>query len=77
MTWADRISFVLDNNLNIKRIRPLDILKEDSDFSDMDEAERFDADMTLMCAELAKMLDDLVLALGGEKLRQGNEQKAT
>lgn len=25
---------------------------------------------------LAKMLDDLVVALGGEKLRQGNEQKA-
>ncbi|MBK1780600.1 recombination-associated protein RdgC [Advenella sp. WQ 585] len=77
MTWADRISFVLNDSLDIKRIKPLDILKEGGDFSSMDEAERFDADMTLMCAELAKMLDDLVLVLGGEKLRQGNEQKAT
>ena len=76
MTWADRISFVLDSNLNIKRIRPLDILTEGSDFSSMDDTERFDADMTLMCAELTKMLDDLVLALGGEKRKQDNEQKA-
>lgn len=69
LTWADRISFVLNESLDIKRVAPLDILKVNTDFSNMDEAERFDADMTLMCAELAKLLDDLILALGGEKLR--------
>lgn len=68
LTWADRISFVLNELLDIKRVTPLDILKENTD-SNMDEAERFDADMTLMCAELAKLLDDLVLALGGEIVR--------
>lgn len=77
MTWADRISFVLDDSLNIKRIKPLGLVKEQGFLDNRDDQERFDADMTLMCAELAKMLDDLVWALGGEKLRQGNEQKAT
>ncbi len=76
LTWADRISFVLNESLDIKRVTPLDILTEGCDFSSMDDTERFDADMTLMCAELAKLLDDLVLALGGERVRQGNEQKA-
>ena len=70
LTWADRISFVLNESLDIKWVTPLDILKENTDFSNMDEAERFDADMALMCAELAKLLDDLALALGGEKKRQ-------
>lgn len=67
LTWADRISFVLDSSLNIKRIRPMNILTEGNDMSNMDEQERFDADMTLMCGELAKLLDDLVWALDGEK----------
>lgn len=38
---------------------------------------RLHKDCRAMRAELAKLLDDLVMALGGEKLRQGNEQKAT
>ncbi|MDY0272813.1 MAG: recombination-associated protein RdgC [Advenella sp.] len=67
LTWADRISFILNESLDIKRVAPLDILSEGNDFSNMDDAERFDADMTLMCAELASLLDDLVGALGGEK----------
>lgn len=67
LTWADRVSFILNESLDIKRVAPLDILTEGSDFSNMDDAERFDADMTLMCAELANLLDDLVGALGGEK----------
>ena len=67
LTWADRISFVLDSELNIKRIKPLDLVKEQSFLDNRSDQERFDADMTLMCAELAKLLDDLVLALGGEK----------
>ncbi|RZU00138.1 recombination associated protein RdgC [Advenella incenata] len=67
LTWSDRISFVLSDNLIIKRIAPLDILKENQDMSAMDEEERFDADMTLMTAELAGLLGALVEALGGEK----------
>ena len=66
LTWNDRISFVLTESMAIKRIKPLDILDEDTDQRTADEDERFDADFTLMTGQLAAMLDDLVYALGGE-----------
>ncbi|MEB0136367.1 recombination-associated protein RdgC [Actimicrobium sp. CCC2.4] len=66
MTWNDRISFVLTESLTIKRITPLDVIKESADTGARDDDERFDGDMMLMTGELAKMLDDLVFALGGQ-----------
>jgi len=66
MTWDDKISFVLSENLAIKRIKPLDILNEDKDQRTADENERFDADFLLMTSELAKMIDDIVYSLGGQ-----------
>ena len=65
MTWDDKISFVLAENLAIKRIKPLEILSEDKERT-ADEDERFDADFVLMTSELATMLDDIVYSLGGE-----------
>jgi len=67
LTWADRVSFVLTENLSVKRVTPLDVLKENTDNGASDEAERFDADFALMAGELGRMLDDLTQALGGEK----------
>lgn len=64
MTWNDRISFVLDENLQIKRITFLDLLKEDPDHRAENADERFDLDFTLMAGELARLLEDLVEALG-------------
>jgi recombination associated protein RdgC len=66
MTWADRVSFVLTESLAIKRVAPLDVLKEDSDSMLKNDDERFDSDFALMTGELQKMLADLVQALGGE-----------
>lgn len=68
LTWSDRVSFVLTDELIIKRIQALDVLKEGKDISSMDEDERFDADMTLMTSELAGLLNALVEALGGERV---------
>ena len=65
MTWADRISFVLTDALDVKRVAPLDILTEKQDVTAVNDDEIFDADMTLMTAELAKMISDLVVILGG------------
>ncbi|URW84454.1 recombination-associated protein RdgC [Alcaligenes sp. DN25] len=67
MTWADRISFVLTDALDIKRISPLDILTEKQDVTAVNDDEIFDADMTLMTSELAKMISDLVEVLAGER----------
>lgn len=66
MTWADRVSFVLTESLTVKRIAPLDVLKEDSDSTMKNDDERFDSDIALMTGELHRMMSDLVEALGGE-----------
>ena len=66
MTWADRVSFVLTESLTIKRVAPLDVLKEDSDSAMKNDDERFDSDIALMTGELHRMISDLVEALGGE-----------
>jgi recombination associated protein RdgC len=66
MTWGDRISFVLNENLQIKRLTFLDILKEQADSQAENADERFDLDFTLMTGEVARLLDDVIDALGGE-----------
>ena len=65
MTWNDKISFVLDESAAIKSVKPLDVIKE-TDATTKNDEERFDADFMLMTAEMAKMLADVVEALGGE-----------
>lgn len=67
MTWADRVSFVLTESLAVKRVAPLDVLKENADASTQNEDERFDTDFALMTGEIAKLIADLVQALGGEE----------
>jgi recombination associated protein RdgC len=66
MTWADRVSFVLTESLTIKRVAPLDVIKENAAVTAQNDDERFDSDFMLMTGELGKMLNDLVGALGGE-----------
>ncbi|WP_323025664.1 recombination-associated protein RdgC [Castellaniella sp.] len=67
MTWNDRVSFVLTENLDVKRVAPLDVLKEHQDAQAQNEAEQFDADMALMTGELARTLADVIAALGGQR----------
>ncbi|HWT70633.1 MAG TPA: recombination-associated protein RdgC [Oxalicibacterium sp.] len=66
LTWADRVSFVLTESMTIKRVAPLDVIKENADVTAQNDDERFDSDFMLMSGELGKMLNDLVAALGGE-----------
>lgn len=68
MTWNDRISFVLTEQLQIKRLEFLDIIKEESTTQAENADEMFELDFTLMTGELAKMLTDLTEALGGAVL---------
>lgn len=66
MTWSDRVSFVLTESLAIKRVAALDVLKE-NDSAMQNDDERFDTDFALMTGELAKLMADIVQALGGEE----------
>ena len=65
MTWDSKISFVLTEALAIKGVKPLDVMKENDAVTRNDD-ERFDSNIALFTGEFARMLTDLVEALGGE-----------
>jgi DNA recombination-dependent growth factor C len=65
MTWDSKISFVMTDNLTVKSVKPLDVLTEHDRGADRNNEERLDGDFMLMTGELAKLLADLVEALGG------------
>jgi len=66
LTWNDKISFVLTEHLQIKRLSFLDILRQDSGTDAADKDEQFEIEFALMTGELALLFADLVKALGGE-----------
>lgn len=66
LTWNDRISFVLTERLEIKRLAFLDLVKEAADQRVEHADEQFDADFALMAGEFGRFLSALVEVLGGE-----------
>lgn len=67
MTWDDNVSFCLDEELGITRLRFGDTFHEKLDDIDADDAvARFDAAFSLMTLELSRMIPALLEALGGE-----------
>ena len=66
LTWDDRISFVLSEKGEVKRLAFLDLLKNEAEQSAENAAEQFDADFALMTGEFARFLPQVVEALGGE-----------
>jgi recombination associated protein RdgC len=72
LTWSDRIAFVLTDKLQVKRVEFLEMTADAAagGESEIDAADRFDIDFTVMCGELAKLLTDLVQSLGGENAQQ-------
>jgi recombination associated protein RdgC len=70
LTWSDRISFMLTEKLQVKRLEFLEMTKDTADGGDIDAAEQFDIDFAVMTGELARLLEDLGEALGGQPQRQ-------
>lgn len=67
VTWDDSLSFVLDEELGIRRLKFGDTLQEKLDDVDADDAAaRFEAAFSLMTLELARLIPGLLEALGGE-----------
>ncbi len=65
LTWQDRVSLMLTDTGDLKRVAPLEVLEERSnDAIVQNQAEKFESDFTLMTAELAKLLDELMPVLG-------------
>ena len=67
VSWADRISFIIDENLSVKRLRFLELIQDQiADIETDDEAAQFDVDFSIMSAELANFLPRLIELFGGE-----------
>ena len=62
LTWDDRVSFTLTQQLQVKGIRFLDSVFE----SQQADEGGFDADVAIATGELGKLIPDLVKALDGE-----------
>ena len=70
MTWDDRVSFVLTEGLVLKKIAFLDTVFEGAKADDGS----FDTDVAIMTGEMAKLIPDLIEALGGEPEAQGGSE---
>ncbi|MDQ7985998.1 recombination-associated protein RdgC [Pseudomonas sp. G34] len=70
--WQDKLSFVLDDKLVVKRLKFEDLLQEqaEQDGGD-DDLSQQDASFTLMMLTLIEFLPALFEALGGEDTPQG------
>jgi recombination associated protein RdgC len=63
LTWRDRVSLVLTEGLQLKKLAFLDVVFEGAT---ADQDDGFDADIAIATGELRKLLPDLLEALGGE-----------
>ncbi len=67
VSWADRLAFIIDENLAVKRLKFLDLIQDQvTDTETSSEAEQFDVDFSIMSLELANFLPRLVELFGGE-----------
>lgn len=65
MNWKEKISFVLCDDMSIKRIRfDLDLIEHDDAGSD--EVAQFDADFALMTGEFSEFIPGIISALSSE-----------
>ena len=62
LTWDDRVSFMLTEGLQIKKVAFLDTVFEGTKSDDAG----FDTDVAIATGELVKLIPDLIEALGGE-----------
>ena len=64
LTWDSRVSFVLTEGLQLKKLSFLEVVFEGTSGSGKDKG--FDADVAIATGELQRLLPDLLEALGGE-----------
>ncbi len=64
LTWDSRVSFVLTEGMQLKKLTFLEVVFEGTSGSGKDNG--FDADAAIATGELQKMLPDVLEALGGE-----------
>lgn len=67
LSWNERVSFVLDEKFQLRRLRFQDaVLDEAGESTAETVAERFDADFALMSGEFSRFLPQLIELFGGQ-----------
>lgn len=67
LDWQERITFILDEKLNIKRVKFSDIVHEKANEQEAEDvAQQFDIEFSIMTLELSEFFKALIAALGGE-----------
>jgi recombination associated protein RdgC len=67
LIWNDRLAFVLDEALVVRRLQFLDVVRESLQDNALGSLEAvFDAEFALMTGELTLLLPQLVALFGGE-----------
>lgn len=67
LTWNGRLSFVLNDLLQVKKLKFLEgVLDAGGAESAAKEEDRFDADVAIITGELKQLIPELIDALGGE-----------
>ncbi len=67
LSWQDALSFVLSEDLSIKRLRfAQELLEQSNDIDSDDVLARFDNDFNIMTLEFSRFIPSLLNALGGE-----------
>lgn len=72
LTWDDRVSFLLTENFQIKKLNFLDVVFEGT----AKEDDGFDTDAAIATGEMSRLLPQLLLALGGELVVVAESQPA-
>ena len=68
LAWEDKLSFVLDNKLTIKRLRFEELLQSQAEQDGGDDAAgQFDASFVLMMLTFREFIPQLLETLGGEE----------
>ncbi len=72
IAYEDKLSFVLDDKMIIKRLRFEDLLQDQAEADGGDDAHgQLVASLMIMAGTLTKFIPDLLVALGGEDIPQG------
>lgn len=71
LNWSDRLSFILDENLSIKRLKFLDLIEEQlSEIETDDDIHQFDAEFSIMTVEIDHLLTRLLQLFSAEVMNK-------
>lgn len=66
LTWNDRVSLVLTEAGQLRKIKFLDVVLKEAEDAKGAKEDNFDANAAILTGELSQLIPDLVEALGGE-----------